>query len=177
MCRRTNLDQCGGLVSASDQTIAVRATAGDAGWQGSSTPPSCTKRKGSGVGQNRSASLGGVRVDDRPRHAASEYIYACYLHPSVDQRARGNPRMLEGCIADRTTGIVVAISARVCIKGQESGKESLYCTPRVDRLGGIAKTLPVAFELAPKRLPSCRSINFRLQKVVGGREYHVMVLP
>jgi hypothetical protein len=59
----------------------------------------------------------------------------------------------------------------------KTGKESLYCTPRVDRLGGIAKTLPVAFELALKRLPSCRSINFRLQKAVGGREYHAVVLP
>jgi len=59
----------------------------------------------------------------------------------------------------------------------KNGKESLYCTPRVDRLGGIAKTLPVAFERAPKRLPSCRSINFRLQKAVGGRKHHVVILP
>jgi hypothetical protein len=118
------LDQCDGLVSASDQTIAVRATAGDAGWQGSFTPPSSTKRKGSGVGPNRSAGLGGIRVDDRPRHAASEHIFAC--HPVVDQRARGNSQVLGCCTTYRTTGIPVAISERVCIERRKPGKR--VCT-------------------------------------------------
>ena len=103
------------------------------------------KEESFGVGQNRSAGLEGIRVDDRPRHAASEHIYAC--NPLVDQRASKAPCQFKMlcCMSDERGELWKSQRERTSEKEKRQGESVLYCDPRVDRLGGTAKTLPVAF--------------------------------
>ena len=68
---------------------------------------------------------------------------------------RGDPNVLRCCVANRITKAGYRGLGKSMHQTTKKGKSSLYCTPRVDRLGGIAKTFPVAFEPAPKRLLYC----------------------